>query len=189
MNEMKCCERVMVYIDLANIEASLDEKMKSGYTVDYPTLVDCLNENRTLVAAYVFDACVGEDKRSKRMKKITGNSGFRPVMLRHVSGRTEQKGVDMAMGIRMYDEAVKDRFDTAIVVSGDADFIPAMEYVQNAGKRVEVATFSWSANEDLKYASDSYTIIDDLPIICMKGIQSSTKNVSATVSEKARGIA
>ncbi|MDR3282354.1 MAG: NYN domain-containing protein [Candidatus Methanoplasma sp.] len=183
-------DRVMVFIDIANIEASLNENGKNGSTVDYKGLVEQIVGSRTLAAAYVFDACCGEDSRLRRMRRVTGNPGFRPVMLRYNPNKSEQKGVDMAMGLKMFDEASKDRFDTAVVVSGDADFIPAMEYVQAAGKMVETAAFSWSANDDIRSASDAYTVLDDLCIICLKETHAHyTEGATMHSAQKTRMVA
>ena len=48
--------------------------------------------------------------------------------------------------------AVKNNFDTAIIVSGDGDFFPAIETVKKEGKKVEVAAFESNISKE---ASDS----------------------------------
>ena len=184
----KANERVAVYIDIANIEASLCDIM-DGAAIDYPGLVDHLVGERTLVAAYVFDACRGDDFRQRRMKKVTSNPKFRPIMLRYDPNRQEQKGVDMAMGLRMYDEAVRDIYDVAVIVSGDADFIPAMEFIQRAGKRAEASAFRMSANGEIECASDAYVPIDDLSVICLTGTAKHTEKTTNTIVKRTRVVA
>jgi uncharacterized LabA/DUF88 family protein len=51
-----------------------------------------------------------------------------------------EKGVDVFLACDLVDLARQDRFDVAYLVSGDADFCPAVGIVRSAGKRVFVAS-------------------------------------------------
>ena len=48
-----------------------------------------------------------------------------------------------------------------ILVSGDGDFIPLVEYLKNFGKRVEVMAFGKSTSGKLKEAADEFIDLDD----------------------------
>jgi len=52
-----------------------------------------------------------------------------------------EKGVDVAISIDMLSMAVKNVFDTAILVSCDGDFVRAVDAVKDIGKHMEVACF------------------------------------------------
>ena len=164
-------ERVSVYIDIENIRKGL-EMINVNLEVDFKELVDQLVGDRIFVAAYVFDACNGSESKMRRLRRVTKNPGFRPVILPYYAHREEQgleqKGVDVKLALMMVDEAEKDRFDTAILLSGDADYIPAIELTQAAGKKVEMAAFGISAGEDVRCAADLFTEIDSMNVICMK---------------------
>lgn len=54
---------------------------------------------------------------------------------------TEEKGVDVALGVQMVQMALRDEFDTAVLLSGDADFVPVVQTLRGLGKRCFVA--SW----------------------------------------------
>ncbi len=50
--------------------------------------------------------------------------------------RTIEKGVDTTIAIELFQFAVDNLYDTAILISGDADFIPAIDYIQQKGKKI-----------------------------------------------------
>lgn len=68
-----------------------------------------------------------------------------------------EKGVDMLLGVDLLVHAVKDLYDTAIVVSGDGDFEHAIQAVKDTGKHVEVAFFRIGRSDALLRASDLMT--------------------------------
>ena len=47
-------------------------------------------------------------------------------------------------------------YDTAIWVSGDGDFIPAVEQIQRLGKRVEVVGYRATTSQKLIQLADDY---------------------------------
>jgi len=51
--------------------------------------------------------------------------------------------------------------DVIVLVSGDGDFIPLVEYLKNFGKRVEVMAFGKSTSGKLKEAADEFIDLDD----------------------------
>jgi uncharacterized LabA/DUF88 family protein len=58
---------------------------------------------------------------------------------------TTEKRVDTRLVADLIHHAANDNFDAAVLVSGDDDFVPAVEAVNGLGKQVWVAT--WSAEE------------------------------------------
>jgi len=50
--------------------------------------------------------------------------------------RTVEKGVDAALSVDLIKYALNDVYDTAVLVSHDADYIPAVNFVQERGKEV-----------------------------------------------------
>jgi len=59
--------------------------------------------------------------------------------------------------------------DVIILVTGDGDFIPLVDYLKwGAGRLVEVAAFHRSASSKLKEAADQFVGIEDMPRVIMK---------------------
>ena len=65
-----------------------------------------------------------------------------------------EKGVDVMLATDLVTHAYKDHYDTAIVVSGDADFYPALQAVKDVGKHIEVAAF------DMNLSGESGRVAD-----------------------------
>lgn len=77
-----------------------------------------------------------------------------------------EKGVDSAMVTDMLSLAFQQSYDLAILASGDADFIPAVDYLQNTG--IRVLNGGWSSHgHDLKRTCWASFALDELaPRIC-----------------------
>ncbi len=159
-------DRVMAFIDIANIQKS--SRIAPGFTVDLYSVCHELVGNRRLVAAYVFDARADNGTASNRTKlhNRLRMIGFRVIARESYNPeKQEQKEVDVAMACEMVVQAMKDNYDVALVVSGDRDFVPAIQHVQAAGKRVEVAAFDNAFSYEMKKMCDWYHTLDTLPLI------------------------
>ena len=145
--------RVMIFIDLRNIVSSVAMTQSFPFKTDFYSLARLLAGQRNVLAAYVFDGTMGDDEdsaaRTRKFHDYLRYNGFRVVERNSVEGR-EQKEVDVA-----------------IVISGDRDFVPAIQHVQSAGKIVEVAAFRTSASEELRRTADKYIELESLPILTM----------------------
>jgi uncharacterized LabA/DUF88 family protein len=59
--------------------------------------------------------------------------------------------------------------DVVILVSGDGDFIPLVEYLKNQGKRVEVMAFGKTTSLKIKEIADEFIDLDEqLPKFLLK---------------------
>jgi uncharacterized LabA/DUF88 family protein len=65
-----------------------------------------------------------------------------------------EKGVDIMLATDLLRFAWADRYDVAIVVSGDGDFAYAVQAVKDMGKHVEVAAFQANLAWDLANIAD-----------------------------------
>ncbi len=57
-------------------------------------------------------------------------------------GVFHEKGVDVRIATDLVVGACEDKYDSAILISSDTDLIPAINYVQKTGKKVEYIGFS-----------------------------------------------
>lgn len=163
--------KVIIFIDLRNILKSVDLKKSLGMTLDLYALAMQLKGNRELVAAYVFDTRLpfGMEDDSRKLHDRLRYLGFRVVARESYDAeRHQQKEVDVAMACEMVVHGLKGNYDVAIVVSGDRDFIPAIQHVQAAGRRVEVAAFSNSISEELRRAADRFYELEKMPLLTMR---------------------
>ena len=161
-------DRVMLFIDLQNVLRSVDSMKSEGIQLDLYHMALQLIGTRQAVGAYVFDTRMpfGMEDRLRRMHDRLRYLGFRVVAREaYDEQRREQKEVDVALACEMLAHAFRDNYDVAILVSGDRDFIPAIQHVQASGKRVEVAAFSNSMSEEVKRSADRFHELDRMPLL------------------------
>lgn len=163
--ENKKQERVIILIDRSNFYYST---AKLGKKIDFEKLIKELIGERVLVRAYYYvaplDITANEEKywahqrfldKLKQildfevvlctLKKIKGDCGYVYVV----------KGDDVKMSNTLIMGAVDNLYDTAIVVSGDEDFIDSISLVKKRyEKRIENAYFSRSSSANLRNVCD-----------------------------------
>ena len=165
-------DRVMVFIDYRNVYERI-QMMEGHVKMDLFCLTQILVGSRDLIGAYVFDATrkyPHENDTSVQVHNKLRENGFRviaPESMVMRDGTVVQKETDVSLACEMLEHALLNHFDVAIVVSGDRDFVPAMKKVQAAGKRVEVAAFEDTYNEECKRTADVYYLLDDIPFLSM----------------------
>jgi hypothetical protein len=88
----------------------------------------------------------------------------------HVSGGVFiERGIEALLTVDLLDGAFTGSYDSALLISRRADFIPAVEAVQRANKKVNSAFFRYTIDSDnrLASASDSATIITHSQILTL----------------------
>ncbi len=71
-----------------------------------------------------------------------------------------QKKADWDVGIVIDAIRTAPGVDVVILVSGDGDFIPLVEYLKNQGKRVEVMAFGKTTSSHLREVADEFIDLD-----------------------------
>jgi len=65
-----------------------------------------------------------------------------------------EKGVDVMLATDLVTRAYRDEYDTAIIVSGDADFYPALQAAKDVGKQIEVSAFDTNISAEAARVAD-----------------------------------
>ena len=78
----------------------------------------------------------------------------------------EEKETDVNIAVALVEDAVQDRYDTALLLSADSDLCPAIRSVkrQRPDKRIVVAFPPNRQSADLKRATDGHLFVDDAKI-------------------------
>jgi len=156
-------EKVMVFIDGSNLFFTMIDK-GCPMKLDYGKFINKLcTVDRKLIRAYYYDAhLIQADnliKYQRQQKFFSALSRTEYLELR--LGRFErgrQKGVDVKLAVDMIDYAVQEVYDTAILVSGDSDLVPAVKLVKDIGAHVELAFFDECYH--LKQIADKMTVLN-----------------------------
>lgn len=157
----KKSERVAIFIDGSNFYHSTAKK---GKKVNFQRLINELIGDKKLVNVYYYVAPLDFETNPKKywkhqkflniLKKIPK---FNVVLcnlkkLKKKDGSFEfvVKGDDALLICDLIMGAVKDLYDTAIIVSGDEDFAPVIKIVQELRKKVGNAYFKSSSSQALR---------------------------------------
>ena len=151
-------ERVLVLLDVQNV---CHELRRLGLFIDYAILRDDAVRGRHQVGTIAFDGrhYQAEKDTTRAFHDIHAQCGW-TLDLRDLHDEAHQKEVDVSLATTLISGAVKDTYDTAVIISGDRDFVPAIEYVRTMGKRVEVMSFLSSLSSQLTKVADSITLLD-----------------------------
>lgn len=162
-------QRVVCFIDGANLYSHLRDTFGSG-RVKLAELCHLLaGKGRRLIQWRYYAAAIPQGSTPDELKKYAAQQRFFHFVQRHrkgelrlgrfqcdETGRLREKGVDVLLAVDLVRLAAENRYDTAIVLSGDGDLVPAMDVVQQVyHKRVEVALPQVQAYH-VRHAADSY---------------------------------
>lgn len=147
-------QRVGVFVDVANMYYSA--KNIHGMRVNFGKILEEAVGDRLLVhaRAYVIKA---DSPDEQKFFEALDKQGFEVEMkdLQVFSGGAK-KG-DWDVGITVDTIRLAPRLDTVVLVAGDGDYLPLVQYLQDAfGIRVEVIAFQESTSIKLREAADSF---------------------------------
>ncbi len=164
-------ERVAIFIDGSNLYHGLKEN-RGNANIDFEKFCSHLVENRRLTRIYYYNApkiaqenptgYIQQQSFFNRIKKVP----FFELKLGRLVIRnnvTIEKGIDVLITVDMIRYARNNAYDTAILVSGDGDFAPVLEFLKDFGKHIENAYFSRGRSNNLANHSDKFINLDNLP--------------------------
>lgn len=165
-------ERVAVFVDGANLYHSIKAYYRG--VLDYGKLLSTALDGRDLLRAtfYIVEKQEAEDTGARsfvynlnrfgykvRSKPLIVHESYSPEGERSIS----HKG-DWDIGIIMDMVRLSDRADTYVLVSGDGDYVEAVEYLQSEkGLRVEVISAIQCTSQDLIDVCDTHTDLSEIP--------------------------
>jgi hypothetical protein len=77
--------------------------------------------------------------------------------------RTVEKGVDTTIAIELFQYGLDGVYDKAVLVSGDEDLVPAVEFIQRKGKYIIHAGWSGQSNP-IRQACWSHILFDKIMV-------------------------
>ena len=106
-------------------------------------------------AHYYTSTKAGEPERTQIRAQLR-DLGFDPWVVVKGSSRAS-KGVDIKMTTDILANAYLNTYEVAVLLTGDGDYVPVVEWVKQLGKLVWVlAVGDKSLNQDLRLAADQY---------------------------------
>ena len=176
MERPDAIEKVAVFVDGANLYHSIKSYYKG--VLDYGVLLAAAVEGRKLLRATFY---IVEKQETDETSGASGARSFvynlnkfgykvrsKPLLIHETLSpdgeRTVSHKGDWDIGIIIDMMRLADHADTYVLVSGDGDYVEAIEYLQSEkGLRVEVISAGQCTSQALLDVCDTHTDLGDIP--------------------------
>jgi len=152
-------QRVAVFIDTQNLYHSA--KNLYNAKVNFKNLLEEAVAGRQLIRAkaYVVNTESGEEQPFfEALEKLGIEIKTKDIQIFHGGA----KKADWDVGLAIDAITVAPKLDSVVLVSGDGDFVPMVEYLQmHSGCQVEVISFGRSSSHLLKEIADEFIDMDE----------------------------
>jgi uncharacterized LabA/DUF88 family protein len=153
--------RTVLYIDNSNIFRGCK---RSGWRPSYQRVREWLeHEEGPIVKVHFFasEQSVPREKQGRFYQALKSELGFQihTYQLAHRKmkcgrcGHQEwvpaEKGVDVGLVTQLLKDLRNNVFETAVIMSGDRDYMDAILEVRNAGRKVELISWRWSLSKEI----------------------------------------
>ncbi|MFH1392172.1 MAG: NYN domain-containing protein [bacterium] len=146
-------QRIAVLIDVQNMYHSAKNLYRAK--VNFKEILSTAVANRKLIRAiaYVIRTESGEEKAFfEALTKFGIETKTKDLQI-FLGG---MKKADWDVGIAVDAIRLAETIDVVILITGDGDFVPLIEYLKNLGKQVEVIAFAKSASHKLIETADDF---------------------------------
>ena len=164
-------ERVMIFIDGSNLYHIIKKIFpnKKQKDFNFKKFIKELVCDRKLVRVYYYNCPldINHDfkayiKQQQFFEKLRRISNFNLILCRmqkvNIDGKVvyQVKEDDICLAVDMVKFAYNNAYDTAILVSTDGDFVPAVKAVKEIGKNIENIGFETIFSYHLKQECDRF---------------------------------
>ena len=160
MTALHASQRVGVFVDVQNMYYSA--RAVHGKKVNFKKILEEAVSGRQLVRAFAYGITTEEAHEQDFHDALT-KQGFevKSKPLQEFAGGAK-KG-DWDVGIAMDVLRLEPKIDVAVLVSGDGDFVPLLQFAKEKGLRMEVISLRESTSGALVEAADQFTNLSDKP--------------------------
>ncbi len=161
----------MIFIDGSNFYHSLRKNFNTA-KVDFEKFCSYLAEKDDLITIFYYTAPVhqrddavayqSQQKFLANLTKVKRLKIFLGRLEKRENNHLVEKGVDVKLVVDLMKNAFENKLDKAILVSNDADFVPAIEEIQALGKKVTNVSFPKTKSFHLNKTCDETIVITDI---------------------------
>ena len=146
-------QRVAFLIDTQNMYHSA--KHIHGVRLAFAKVVDVIADHRPIIRAiaYVAKSKTGEEQA---FFDALAGAGIELKMKEVQEFHSGAKKADWDVGMAVDAVKLAEKVDVLVLLTGDGDFVPLVEYLHGRGVIVEVAAFAESTNAQLKAIADRF---------------------------------
>lgn len=156
---LKLSQRIAVLIDTQNMYHSA--KHIHGARLAFGKVVEAIAEHRPILRAiaYVAKSKTGEEQAFFDAMTDMGIELKVKDVQEFASG---EKKADWDVGMAVDAVKLAEKVDVIVLMTGDGDFVPLVEYLHGKGVIVEVVAFAESTNAQLKAIADRFIDISEM---------------------------
>ena len=147
-------QRVGVFVDVQNMYHSAKNLYKTK--VNFKEVLKVAVAGRKLIRALAY-VIKSQSSEEQNFFEALDKQGFeiRIKDLQIFAGGAKKGDWDVGIAIDMI--KMSENVDVLILVSGDGDFTPVVEYIQNHGRLVEILAFKETTSAKLIERADDFT--------------------------------
>jgi uncharacterized LabA/DUF88 family protein len=164
--------KTICFIDNANV---FHGQYDSGWRIDWERFLKYLEEGEQIWQVYFFASetdppreeasnfyqYLKEQLRWEVVVYPLGKKTIRCENCDHAHTTLVEKGVDIGLATKMLMLAMSRAFETAILVSGDRDYLETVKYIKGMGLRVEIISWRAGLSEAMQAESSAPVIYLD----------------------------
>jgi len=147
-------QRVGVFVDIQNMYYSA--KNIYNAKVNFGEILNTAVAGRKLIRAIAY-VVRAEAPEEQNFFGALSKQGFEVRMKDLQVFYGGQKKGDWDVGIAVDTIRLSQKLDVVVLVSGDGDYLPLVEYLKYCGQQVEVVAFQKSCSSKLMEAADDFT--------------------------------
>ena len=164
-------QRVGIFIDTQNLYHSAKNIYKAKVNFGQVVKEGLAGRSLTRAVAYVIATESGEEKS---FFEALGKMGIETKTkdLQIFAGGAKKGDWDVGLAV----DAIKlaPKLDAVILVTGDGDYVPLVEFLKNQGCQVEVMSFGKSSSAKLVEIADDFIDLDNNPRKYLLGSRNSS---------------
>jgi uncharacterized LabA/DUF88 family protein len=148
-------QRIGVLVDISNLYYSA--RVLYGKKVNFKNVLEAATDGRKLIRAIAYGIKTTEATEEKFFEALEKSGYEVKTKDLQIFPDGSKKG-DWDVGIAIDIIRLAPTLDAVVVVSGDGDFVPLIEYVRiNQGRQAEVMAFGETTSSKLIEAVDDFT--------------------------------
>ena len=192
--------KVSIFIDGNNFYHGLNyiyKEFKKLIDFNFEKFCNFLTKNRKIIDIFYYNAQLdksrNQDKYESQQRffnKLRQIPNFNLILCkllkRKIKGTKKYyyvlKEDDINMAVDMVEGTYEDKFDIAIIVSGDGDFVPAVKSIKKRNKIIENVYFKKSSSRNLiQHCDKSLELTKDILDRFFDDLQSKQTNITCFI--------
>lgn len=158
--------RVMIFVDGENLAIRYKSELEGNqphshvkYAPDvyvWSPYISRIHGPENYIRRYYYTSTPGDKGQIEKTENELLKTGIDAPRIFHKTKGTRSKGVDIKLATEMLTHAHRKNYDIAVLVSGDGDYVPLVEAVQNEGRQVVLWALKSGLNPALRKTCDHY---------------------------------